>query len=445
MNSISDMLYPFPVPHIRVSRLWIAFVAVCLMTPTSTSAASAQDNNDPVAHQTTTTFNSCTPSEIDSLNTDVSNASTLANEAYDYFAKNRAGARYAYWFGTFNTSRWNTVKEKFRNIANLFTVGNVKFDCTMPSSCTGSYGFVYPNDNTHTIYVCTMYLSAPATGTDSRAGTLIHLGGQFNDVGSNGSYAYGQAASHGLAGTNPTNAIANSDNFEYFAENTPATADNAAAYTVGTLLQAFPDTSLGMSSSPLQFSLTNSGDANLNISSITTNGDFTASGGTCSSGSIAPNATCTFSTTFTPRALGAHTSVITIAANTNVTPTAIIISGAGTAAPVGAPSTTSESTPVSTTPPITVAPVVKTFATKVKVSAIARASKLRVVVSNAIDSGQRTFTVQVRKKSRWTNYKANYTTKGRRDLNLPKGVYRVLVMSKGTYLAVTSAPVSLKK
>ena len=64
--------------------------------------------------------------------------------------------------------------------------------------------------------------SAPTTGTDSKAGTLVHEMSHFNVVASTDDWAYGQSAAKSLAISNPTKALDNADTHEYFAENNPA-------------------------------------------------------------------------------------------------------------------------------------------------------------------------------------------------------------------------------
>ena len=79
----------------------------------------------------------------------------------------------------------------------------------------------YPNQP-YKIYVCNAFWSAPMTGTDSKAGTLIHEMSHFNAVAATDDWAYGQTAAKSLAISNPTKALDNADSHEYFAENTPA-------------------------------------------------------------------------------------------------------------------------------------------------------------------------------------------------------------------------------
>jgi peptidyl-Lys metalloendopeptidase len=83
------------------------------------------------------------------------------------------------------------------------------------------YAYVYPTQP-YTIYLCSVFWTAPLTGTDSKAGTLIHEMSHFNVVAGTDDYVYGQAGAKNLAITNPAQAIDNADNHEYFAENNPA-------------------------------------------------------------------------------------------------------------------------------------------------------------------------------------------------------------------------------
>ena len=59
------------------------------------------------------------------------------------------------------------------------------------------------------------------TGTDSKGGTLIHEMSHFNVVAGTNDHVYGQVGARNLALTNPTAALDNADNHEYFGENTP--------------------------------------------------------------------------------------------------------------------------------------------------------------------------------------------------------------------------------
>jgi peptidyl-Lys metalloendopeptidase len=89
---------------------------------------------------------------------------------------------------------------------------------TFHCDCTdSSYAYVFANQPYH-VHLCNAFWSAPATGTDSKAGTLIHETSHFSVVAGTQDYAYGQSACKSLAISNPTKATNNADSHEYFAE-----------------------------------------------------------------------------------------------------------------------------------------------------------------------------------------------------------------------------------
>ncbi|KAK0482146.1 lysine-specific metallo-endopeptidase-domain-containing protein [Armillaria luteobubalina] len=90
-------------------------------------------------------------------------------------------------------------------------------------TCTESdvYAYVYPFEF-GTIYLCGVFWQTTTTGTDSRGGTLIHESSHFTIIGSTQDYVYGQSSAKSLASSNPSEAIDNADNHEYFAENNPS-------------------------------------------------------------------------------------------------------------------------------------------------------------------------------------------------------------------------------
>ncbi len=67
-----------------------------------------------------------------------------------------------------------------------------------------------------TIYMCDGYFSAPTTGTDSKMGTIVHE--MSHAVALTEDYQYGQSDCQNLAINDPTQAVKNADNYEYFAE-----------------------------------------------------------------------------------------------------------------------------------------------------------------------------------------------------------------------------------
>lgn len=177
-----------------------------------------EDLASPLAVTGTTTFTGgCTATQQSNLNTARSNASSYAANALAYLNAGTQGPRFTTWFGVYNSSRYNTVKTHFGAISNAMDTAAVTFDCKCKKTY---YAYVYANQP-YKIYLCKAFWTAPATGTDSKAGTLIHEMSHFTVVAGTDDWAYGQTAAKNLAISNPTNAVDNADNHEYFAENTP--------------------------------------------------------------------------------------------------------------------------------------------------------------------------------------------------------------------------------
>lgn len=166
-----------------------------------------------------TTFNACTTVQQSTLINARTQAAAYASGAENYlFGIGSGTPRYLEWFGVFTASRYNTVKTHFTSLSDAWDTAGVTFDCKCKQNY---YAYVYPT-KPYTIYLCKVFWSAPLTGTDSQAGTLIHEMSHFNVVAGTDDYVYGQAGARNLADTNPDDAVMNADNHEYFAENNPS-------------------------------------------------------------------------------------------------------------------------------------------------------------------------------------------------------------------------------
>ncbi|MES3025523.1 MAG: M35 family metallo-endopeptidase [Pseudomonadota bacterium] len=162
-------------------------------------------------------FSGCTSSQSSTISSAISAAKSMTSGANSYLNGGSAGARYTKWFGTYNSSRYATVRSHFAAIGDAFANKPVTVDC----SCKQSYyAYVYPTQP-YKIYVCNAFWSAPLTGTDSKGGTLVHEMSHFNAVAGTDDWAYGQSAAANLARSNPSKAVDNADSHEYFGENTP--------------------------------------------------------------------------------------------------------------------------------------------------------------------------------------------------------------------------------
>jgi peptidyl-Lys metalloendopeptidase len=180
-------------------------------------APALQSAIQPLGVTGTTTFSSCTTAQQSDLKAARTQASTYSTDALNYLNSNKTGSRYTTWFGIFDTGRYATARSHFGAITGAMDTAAVTFDCKCKKAY---YAYVYPNQP-YKIYLCKVFWTAPLTGTDSKAGTLIHEMSHFTVVAGTDDFIYGQAGAKNLAITNPNNAVFNADNHEYFAENTP--------------------------------------------------------------------------------------------------------------------------------------------------------------------------------------------------------------------------------
>ncbi len=97
------------------------------------------------------------------------------------------------------------------------------------------------------------------------------------------------------------------------------------AVTLAPTNLTFANQTVGTTSATQSVTLTNGGNATLNISSYATSGDF-AQTNTCGS-SVATGANCTISVTFTPTAVGTRTGSVTITDNASDSPQMIGLTG----------------------------------------------------------------------------------------------------------------------
>lgn len=165
-------------------------------------------------------YKSCSTTQISTAGNAVNAARNYAENAKGYLNAGTVGSRYTTWFGAYTSSRYGTAKQHFVNIDAAIdqSGGQVTINC----GCNQSYyAYVYPT-RPYEIFVCKAFWSAPLTGTDSKGGTLIHEMSHFNVVAATDDHVYGQSGAKSLASSNPTQALDNADNHEYFAENNPA-------------------------------------------------------------------------------------------------------------------------------------------------------------------------------------------------------------------------------
>jgi len=192
-------------------------------TLTSNSAASWVDGRQgkrpqpPPPTGGLTSFTGCSATQANTITSARASAAAYSQDSWEYLRSGVAGPRYTTWFGTYDDGRYGTVLGNFAAIDEALDAKNMNFNC----GCNQNYyAYVYPNQP-YNIYVCRVFWQAPNTGTDSKAGTIIHEVSHFNVVAGTDDVVYGQSGAKSLAISNPTKAVQNADSHEYFAENTP--------------------------------------------------------------------------------------------------------------------------------------------------------------------------------------------------------------------------------
>jgi peptidyl-Lys metalloendopeptidase len=125
------------------------------------------------------------------------------------------------WFGSVDEATRKRLQDRIdKSLALNSKVTVDNFHPASPSQ-PGRFAYVYPNDKDHKIYLDEAFDHAPATGTDSRAGTLTHEMTHFSDSGGTDDHVYGANNAKVLAQSHPDTAMDNADNHEYYLENAP--------------------------------------------------------------------------------------------------------------------------------------------------------------------------------------------------------------------------------
>jgi len=382
-------------------RLWPLWCVV-LVALGSCGNSNPEAQRDRNAGATISTVG-CSAGELQTATTAWSDALTLSTDVTAYFAAGKSGLRYTTWFGAVDGVRLSGVKTGTQRIQAVLTSGSIGLHCNQSDCTPGSYGYTYPTDTkTRVIYLCETFFAAPRLGTDSRAGTIIHLLSQFTDLAGAGAHAYGTEAAKSLAITQPQLAVKNSDNFEYFFENTPAIVESA------------PDTSATTS---------------------------TATTATTATTALDPGTTIA---TSPPTSATASTAVAFVATtSTAATPTSPVVTPVVTPATPATPATTS--TVVETTTTATSSESIPHVAVKrapsLSATTTRKSSVLRIAVDHLDESGPRRFTIERRKSGKWVRLSPSFDVtadKSVRLIDVRAGSYRVVLEAVGNFAAETS-------
>ncbi|KAF7311757.1 Peptidyl-Lys metalloendopeptidase [Mycena indigotica] len=197
-----------------------AFVSTALTAAAALSFATAVSAT-PATLDKRINFRSCSVAQQDQVVAGVAEAQRYADDAVRNLQTKPDTSRFRAWFGDFDTARHETVLENFRKIANS-RFGSYTYDCACDSPY--SFGQVRPEEF-GVIGICPRFWDAPATGTNSKGGVLVHLASQFKSLAATDILFPGKDAAFNIAMRDPAKALANAANYEYFAENDAPTRD----------------------------------------------------------------------------------------------------------------------------------------------------------------------------------------------------------------------------
>lgn len=109
----------------------------------------------------------------------------------------------------------------------------------------------------------------------------------------------------------------------------------APAASLSPTSHSFGSQAIGISSDPQTFTLSNTGDAALEVDDVSVSGsnagDFATSADSCSGASVEPGANCTVDVTFTPTASGTRSATLSFSHNADGSPHQAALTGTGQA------------------------------------------------------------------------------------------------------------------
>ncbi len=167
-------------------------------------------------------FVACSVAQQAGLEQALSDADGLALNAYQVLSgmpesQRASSTRYQEWFGSYAPANYAVVTANYQHISAAFASQTITFTCGCPELL---FAFVNPGQP-YQITLCASFWNAPETGTNSRAGTLVHEMSHFTVVAGTVDHVYSQVFSRANARYIPAKAIQNADSYRYFAENDP--------------------------------------------------------------------------------------------------------------------------------------------------------------------------------------------------------------------------------
>ena len=172
-------------------------------------------------------FQNCNSGDLAAIDRALGDAELIARVARDSLRNtpinSRGNAeRYRRWFGVYASDRWDRVQSNFDLIYDAAANRQINFICDYDES---AFAYVF-SGQPYDIYLGQAFFAAPANGTDSKSGVIVHELSHFLILGGTNRFSvhpevYGTSSNLALARSNPEHASWNAESHEYFAENTP--------------------------------------------------------------------------------------------------------------------------------------------------------------------------------------------------------------------------------
>lgn len=185
-------------------------------------------------------FNNCSADRQKTLNIALTEAVRISQEAYTSLsstreALRRGAIRYITWFGIFDYQRYDKVTDNFEKILDALDNKVITFNCDCDEDEASVIAYTYPT-KPYEIYLCKLYWSEPLTGDLSQSSVIVHETSHFNVVAGTNDHVYGYQGCKDLAINNPSDAIDNADNYEYFAVNSDSLPMDADTKIMGKVI-----------------------------------------------------------------------------------------------------------------------------------------------------------------------------------------------------------------
>jgi len=165
----------------------------------------------------------CTTSQLSSVQTGWTTFKNMVMNADTEINKGNT-LNYRTWFGAYLSSRYSRAKYVIGALYQ-FSLRSTTciFDCYPPDCDSDVFAYVYPNDASKVVYLCSQYWPSPAGGNgahDTKGGVILHELSHFDAISNPGNddIAYGETKLRLLALNDPSSTVYNADSYEYFAE-----------------------------------------------------------------------------------------------------------------------------------------------------------------------------------------------------------------------------------